>query len=68
MISEESCEIENWSNDAENSALHHRNKLHFTIYSHRKILFYILIIFQNIAVLLYFVLIKCSLDEQKRLL
>ncbi len=38
MISEESCEIEDWSN-AENSALHHRNKLHFTIYSHVKILF-----------------------------
>ncbi len=28
MISEESRDIEEWSNDAENSALHHRNKLH----------------------------------------
>ncbi len=23
------CETEDWSNDAENSALHHRNKLQF---------------------------------------
>ncbi len=28
-ISEGSCDTEDWSNDAENSALHHRNKLHF---------------------------------------
>ncbi len=28
MISEGSCDNENWSNDAENLALHHRNKLH----------------------------------------
>jgi len=26
MISEESCDSEDWSNDAENSAEHHRNK------------------------------------------
>jgi len=32
MISEGSCDTENWGNDAEKSALHHRNKLHFTIY------------------------------------
>ncbi len=25
MISEESCDSEDWSNDAENSVLHHRN-------------------------------------------
>jgi len=31
-----SCDIEHWSNDAENSALHHRNKLHFKIYEYRK--------------------------------
>ncbi len=36
MISEGSCDTEDWSNDVENSALHHMNKLHFTIYSHRK--------------------------------
>ncbi len=28
MISEGSCDTDDWSNDAENSALHHRNKLH----------------------------------------
>ncbi len=33
MISEESYKTEDWSNDAENSALHHRNKLHFKIYT-----------------------------------
>ncbi len=27
MISGGSCDTEDWSNDAENSALHHRNKL-----------------------------------------
>ncbi len=36
MISEGSCDTEDWSNDAKNSALHHRNKLHFKIYSNRK--------------------------------
>ncbi len=29
MISEGSCDTEDWSNDAENSDLHHRNKLPF---------------------------------------
>ncbi len=28
MISEGSRDTEDWSNDAENSALHHKNKLH----------------------------------------
>ncbi len=34
MISEGSCDTEDWSNDAEKSAVHHRNKLglHFKIY------------------------------------
>ncbi len=32
MISEGSCDTEDWSNDAENSALLHRNKLYFKIY------------------------------------
>ncbi len=27
MISEESCDTEDWRNDAENTALYHRNKL-----------------------------------------
>ncbi len=39
MISEESCDTEDWSNDAENAALHHINKLHFTMYSNGKVLF-----------------------------
>ncbi len=34
-----SCETEDWSNDAENTAAHHRNKFNFIIYSHRKQLF-----------------------------
>ncbi len=29
MIPEGSCDTEKWSNDAENSDLHHRNKLPF---------------------------------------
>jgi len=29
MISEGSCDTEDWSDDAENSDLHHRNKLYF---------------------------------------
>jgi len=36
MISEGSCDTEDWSNDAENSAMHHRNKLHFKILSNTK--------------------------------
>ncbi len=39
MISEGSWDTEDWRNDAENSALHHRNKLHFTVYSHTEELF-----------------------------
>ncbi len=35
-ISEGSCDTEDWSNDAENSALHHRNKLNLKIYSNKK--------------------------------
>ncbi len=36
MTSDGSCDTEDWSNDAENSALHHRNKSHFNVYSNRK--------------------------------
>ncbi len=50
---------EDRSNDSENSALHHRNKLHFTIY-------YIVILFPNITVLLYFLSNKCSLAKYIR--
>ncbi len=35
MISEGSCDTEDWSNDVENSALHHGYKLHFKIYSNK---------------------------------
>ncbi len=43
-ISEGSCDTEDWSNDAENSALRHSNKLHFKTYSNRKELFSIAIL------------------------
>jgi len=36
MISEGSCDTEDWSNDAENSALHHRNILKCQIYENSK--------------------------------
>jgi len=29
VVYEGSCDTEDWTNDAENSALHHTNKLHF---------------------------------------
>ncbi len=45
------------SNDAEKSALHHRNKLHFNTYSNRKMFFQIEI------PLLYFWSNKYSLSE-----
>ncbi len=32
MISEGSCDTEDWSNDAENTALLHRNELDFKVY------------------------------------
>ncbi len=39
MISEGSCDTEDWSNDAENSALDHTDKLHVEFYYNRKQLF-----------------------------
>ncbi len=36
MISEESCDTEDWGNDAENPALHHKNKWYFKRYLNRK--------------------------------
>ncbi len=47
FLDHKSCDTEDCSNDAENSALCHRNKLHLNIYSQRKQLFYIIIIFHN---------------------
>jgi len=32
MVSGRSCDTGDWSNDAENSACHHRNKWHFIMY------------------------------------
>ncbi len=37
MISEGSCDSEDWSNDAKNSALIYWNNFHFNIFSHRKL-------------------------------
>ncbi len=48
MISEGSCDTEDWSRDAENSALYHMNKLHFEMHSTRKKLHLIVILFDNI--------------------
>ncbi len=53
MISEGSRETENWSNDAENSALHHRNKLHFKI-DYNKNSYLTVIMFHNMKVLQYY--------------
>ncbi len=50
---------------AENSDLHHRNKLHLKIYSNRKQLFKIAILFHNVTVFTVF-LGKFSLGEHKR--
>ncbi len=64
MISKGSCATEDWSNDAENSALRHRNKLHFKIYS---ILIILLLYITILTYLLHFWSNKCSLGEHKRL-
>ncbi len=64
MISEGSCDTEDWSNDAENSVLHHRNKLYFKEYKNRKPILEIAIRFHNIIVfLMYFWSNKYSLDK-----
>ncbi len=54
MISEGSCDTEDWSNDAENSDLHRMNKLYLKKYSNRKKLFEMVIIFHNITVFTVF--------------
>jgi len=46
----ESCDTKDWSNDSENPALDHRNKLNFKIYSNIKQLFEIVVIINNITV------------------
>ncbi len=56
LISEGSYGTEDWSNDAENSALHHGCKLHFKIYSNRWQYYCFYCIFKSN---------KCSLFEHK---
>ncbi len=66
MISEGPHDTEDWSNDAEISALLHRNKSHFKIYSNKTP-----ILNCNTSQyydLLYFLSNKYSLDEHKRIL
>jgi len=48
MICGGSCDTEDWSND-DKFSFDHRNKLHFTGYSHRKLMIYIIIIFQSFS-------------------
>ncbi len=48
MISEGSCDTEDWSNDAENSAL--IKGINYILYSNRKLLFETIIKFHNIYV------------------
>ncbi len=62
MISIRSCDTENWSNDEENSALHHRNNITFYNILQFKTFFLIRnYISQNccfVVVVFYFILIK----------
>ncbi len=55
MISEGSCDTEDWRNDAENSALLHRNKWYFKVYLNRKPVLEIAIRVHNITVFYVFV-------------
>ncbi len=50
-----------WSDDAENSDLHHRNKLYFTIYLNREQTVIIFIIVINYQLSHYFDQIKADL-------
>ncbi len=52
MISKES-NTKDWNNDAENSALHRRNKLNFKIYIQTKLTFQAAITFHNITDFLF---------------
>ncbi len=51
MLSEVSCDKEDWSNYTENLAFDTKKKKNVLIYSNKKRLFYIVIIFYNIDVL-----------------
>ncbi len=59
MISEGSCDTEDWNNDVENSAAHHRNYWHFKIYSNRKR-------FTILLSLLYFYQINTALVSRQK--
>ncbi len=66
MISEASCDTEDWSNDAENSAL--ITEINYSLkYIHNENSI-IAIIFHSSTVFTVFLINKCSLGEQKRLL
>ncbi len=58
MISEGSCDTEDCSKDAENSALHHRNQLDFKVYKNRKLILEIAIEFHSITVFFFVFLIE----------
>jgi len=62
VISEGSCDTKDWSNDAENSAFDHRNKLHFKIFEDRK---YFILNCNNISQYYYF---YCILEQINRAL
>ncbi len=56
MISEGSCDTEDWSNDEENSALTNRKKLHLkNIFKYR--------IFISIVIILYFTILLHIFDQ-----
>ncbi len=64
MNSEESCDTEDWSNDAENTVL--ITGINYILkYIQTEKLFQIVIIFHNIIVLLYFWSNKCSFGKHK---
>ncbi len=54
MISKRSCDTENWSNDEDNSALHHRNNITFYNILKLKTFFKFVKIFHNIAFFFFF--------------
>ncbi len=54
MIPEGSCDTEDWSNDAENTALHDRNKLPVKLYYKKNILLYYNIISQYYCFVVFF--------------
>ncbi len=39
MIYEGSCDTDDWSNATENLSFHHKNKLHFKMYTITKLIF-----------------------------